>query len=417
MKQIIYLGEVYLVIYNNSNNWLLTKSKKVAMEHNEEDLQKCSSFCFQPSTITLHITNMCNMQCKYCFTSAGINNVTVMDMQIIEKVTDLINELSMPRVCFDFHGGEPLTQKKLIIDIVNFFEENIIGKKIDFYIQTNATLIDDDMAIFLKQHKFIVGVSLDGRVETNDLYRVMSNGEGSLKRILQGIECLKRWEIPFACLAVVTNPEEMIKNYEFFIANEIYNIQFMPVMPQGRADKGGIFIKDWVLYADKELELFERILDDRKNGKPVIHSSSYTILRKIVLKEDKNMCMRRPCGAGINVISIDEGGNIFPCDSMSGINNQMEICIGNIMKYDHLKELISEEQYNKLNFNLQKYSEKCDECFCKSICCGGCKSDIYNAYGEFGRETPMCEYYRHVIKGYFNVLYKRKKEVIDYLKG
>lgn len=56
MKQIIYLGEVYLVIYNNSNNWLLTKSKKVAMEHNEEDLQKCSSFCFQPSTITLHIT-------------------------------------------------------------------------------------------------------------------------------------------------------------------------------------------------------------------------------------------------------------------------------------------------------------------------------------------------------------------------
>lgn len=286
-----------------------------------------------------------------------------------------------------------------------------------YLIETNATLIDDDMAIFLKQHKFIVGVSLDGRVETNDLYRVMSNGEGSLKRILQGIECLKRWEIPFACLAVVTNPEEMIKNYEFFIANEIYNIQFMPVMPQGRADKGGIFIKDWVLYADKELELFERILDDRKNGKPVIHSSSYTILRKIVLKEDKNMCMRRPCGAGINVISIDEGGNIFPCDSMSGINNQMEICIGNIMKYDHLKELISEEQYNKLNFNLQKYSEKCDECFCKSICCGGCKSDIYNAYGEFGRETPMCEYYRHVIKGYFNVLYKRKKEVIDYLKA
>ena len=363
-----------------------------------------------------NITNMCNMQCKYCFAGAGISSTTAMEMEVVHRLTKIINEINVTQVCIDFHGGEPLTQKELMKDIVDYLEKNIEGKKIIFYVQTNGTLIDDEIAQFFCEHRFVVGVSIDGREVTNDAYRVMANGEGSLSRIMQGIKILKKWNIPFSCLAVVTSTSAMIEDYDFFVSNGIYNIQFMPVMPQGRAEQESIAISNWIEYANQELKLFNRVLDDRRAGIPVIHSSSYTILKKIMFNEDHNICMRRPCGAGQNILSIDENGDIFPCDSMSGIEKQYNVRFGNIRDYEHANDISSSEYFKEYVRGIQKSSMKCQDCFCKSICCGGCKSDVYNAYGVLDRETPMCEYYRYVIKGYFQVLHARKSEVVNYMK-
>ncbi len=417
MKQIIECGDMYLAIFNESNNWLLTANRDEAERFTADDEEKCKAICLRPSTITLHITNLCNMNCKYCFAGAGIDHAIVMDMEIVQRVADIISELKTTTVCIDFHGGEPLTQKQLIREIVDYFEQHVKEKKKVYYVQTNATLIDDATASFLKEHNFIVGVSLDGNRETNDGYRIMANGEGSWSRIIKGIEVLKKWKVPFSCLAVVTNPSAMLEDYEFFVANGIYDIQFMPVMPQGRAQKESICIKDWKEYADKEIQVFHRVLDDRKMGKPVIHSSSFVLMKKIMMNKDDNICMRRPCGAGQDILVIDEGGDIFPCDSLSGIENQDHTRLGNVKEYGHLNEIAQGEEYQRYVTLIQNSPEKCQTCFCKSICCGGCRSDVYNAFGRWDKETPLCEYYQYVIKEYFKVLHERKEDVIKYLRG
>lgn len=417
MKQIVELKQGFLAIYNNSNNWLLTGNAEEAGAYIDNDDEKKVCRSFHPVTITLHITNLCNMNCKYCFARAGTDNQVVMNMEIIRKIVKFVNEIETSRICFDFHGGEPLTQKKLIFEIVDYVERNIVNKHIDFYIQTNATLIDDEMAGFFRKHHFFVGISLDGNKETNDSYRIFDNGKGSFDRILNGIGYLKKHMVSFSCLAVVVNPKQMIRNYEFFIASGIYNVQFMPVMPQGRADDQTICMKDWTEFAKCELELFDRALEDRKRGKPVILSSSFTILSKILLDTDNIMCMRKPCGAALNILSVDEEGNLLPCDAMSGIKNTKKIDLGNIKDYEHVADFLESSKYQSFIEDTGRTVEKCNTCFCKGICCGGCSSDVYNAYGTFERETPMCEYYSQVIKGYFEVLFSRKDEVLDYIKG
>ena len=417
MKQIIECGNAHLAIFNESNNWIMTDDVGEAKNFAADDEKKCSIISFNPSTITLHITNMCNMNCKYCFAGAGTNNSSAMDMKIIRKISKMINELNINTICIDFHGGEPLIQKNLVMDIVHYFKENVIGKKIVYYIQTNATLIDDGIAKFFKKYNFIVGVSLDGDIKTNDSFRVMANGDGSWHKILNGIEILRRWHVPFSCLAVVTTPSSMLYDYEFFVSRGIYNIQFMPVMPQGRAMEERICTENWIDYANQEIKVFNKVLDDRNSGKPIIHSSSYTLLKKIMLNRNDNICMKRPCGAGQDILVIDEHGDIYPCDSLMGTENIFFTRLGNLKEYEHFYDIANSKEYRKYISMVQKNSLKCKDCFCKSICCGGCKSDVFNAYGRWDRETPLCEYYQYVIKQYFKVLYERRDDVINYLKG
>lgn len=56
MKHTIDYGDMYLAIFNESNNWLMTNDKNKAEMYCADDQAKCAMICFRPSTFTLHIT-------------------------------------------------------------------------------------------------------------------------------------------------------------------------------------------------------------------------------------------------------------------------------------------------------------------------------------------------------------------------
>ena len=58
---------------------------------------------------------------------------------------------------------------------------------VEYTIQTNGTLIDDELAAFFKEHDFLVGISIDGPPAMHDAYRVDRGGAPTFDRVLRGL--------------------------------------------------------------------------------------------------------------------------------------------------------------------------------------------------------------------------------------
>ncbi len=69
-----------------------------------------------------------------------------------------------PKVKFIWHGGEPtipgVEYYRRVIEICE--ELRRPGQTITHSLQTNATLLNDEWAVFFRDNRFGVGVSIDG---------------------------------------------------------------------------------------------------------------------------------------------------------------------------------------------------------------------------------------------------------------
>ena len=102
----------------------------------------------------------------------------------------------MDEVVVAFQGGEPtlmgLRFFERVLEIERAHAEP--GQRILNTLQTNATLIDDAWAAFLRDHGFLVGVSIDGPRELHDAYRVDKGGKPTFDRVMAGLDALRRHE-------------------------------------------------------------------------------------------------------------------------------------------------------------------------------------------------------------------------------
>ena len=66
-----------------------------------------------------------------------------------------------------------------------------------FYaIQTNVTLLDEAWCEFLKENRFLVGVSYDLLPEQHDAVRVDAAGRGTSRAVERAITLLRIWLLP-----------------------------------------------------------------------------------------------------------------------------------------------------------------------------------------------------------------------------
>jgi uncharacterized protein len=68
-----------------------------------------------------------------------------------------------------------------------------------------------------QQHRFLVGLSIDGPRELHDRYRVMRSGKPTFDKVMKGVEVLKKYQVPFNALVTVnrTNARFPLEVYRF----------------------------------------------------------------------------------------------------------------------------------------------------------------------------------------------------------
>lgn len=355
----------------------------------------------------INCTNHCNMACKYCFEEnwkeKGINKSSINQKfkEAFNLFVDFSLELSSmysdQLVDILLHGGEPLL---IDIKLLNDFFEKVSQStsNIRFLIQTNGTIMNDEIIQVLKKYNVIVGVSLDGTEETHDLYRVFKTGRPTYDAVIDNIKFMKENGLNVGCLTTLT--KEALKKideiYTTFSSLEIdfsFNPFFEPCLigyDEMRIEKND--------YASAICKLFDLWIEDENSNIQI--PSFERIIDGLTNREHENHTCNTIKNCAESFIAIDINGYLYPCNHFCG-NQKYSFGIYELGK---LCSLMEKNPIHK-RWDILKDNE-CKNCPIQNMCFGGCPyhSLIYNdtLYGK----DFICESQKIIINHIFNYLSK-----------
>ena len=183
----------------------------------------------------------CNLNCTYCYYRNKLlyfpkGTKPIMEERILEAyIRQYIHSNDTAVVDFCWQGGEPcLAGVEFYRKAVSLQQRYAGNKRITNTLQTNGTLINRQWASFLKEHAFLVGISIDGPEHLHNVNRKTPRGLGTWHLVMSGIECLKRYDVEFHTLTTVNSanvhyPDEV---YRFLKSLGSRFQQYTPVAEQ-----------------------------------------------------------------------------------------------------------------------------------------------------------------------------------------
>lgn len=338
----------------------------------------------------------CNMVCRYCFYRDEVKNretglYGIMSDETLENVVRRTFSFAERECTFAFQGGEPtlagLSYFQKFTELVNRW--NVKKIKVNYAIQTNGFCIDREWAEFFRDHKFLVGLSLDGNKEVHDGLRFDTQGKGTFSKVMRAAQLFDAKKVSYNILTVVTAPlvRNINKVYNFYIRNGFFYQQYIPCLDAIGKERGGQdFSLTPELYGKFLNDLFDLWYMDVKKGKRV--SVRYFDNLIMVLRDTPpEACGMLGCCTVQNVVEAD--GEVYPCD----------FYVLDPYKLGNLNKVGFEEIHQKrletgfLQSSLLKAPE-CQSCNWKNICRGGCRRDRDRFDGEELGLNYFCKSYR-----------------------
>ena len=334
-------------------------------------------------------SSACNLKCKYCFYTSlakerDCENKGMMSLQTAENlVKSAFDFTGGEDVFFTFQGGEPLLRGidffNNFVSLVNTYNKQ--GSKVTLCVQTNATLINDEWCRFFSKNKVLVGVSLDGNRELND-YRVYPDGSNSFEDIMHGIDLLKKYNVTFNILSVLTKrlARNIRDSYRFFKQNKLNYLQYIPCLkPFNESEcEYSMDVEDYEYYLNKCYKIY---YNDNMRGNLVSirQFDNYALLAKGQCAEQCGM--NGPCSTQF---VVEGDGSVYPCDFYC----TDEWYLGNINEksFSDLNDCTKSVEFLKESF---KMKDECKACPYFALCrAGGCKrnresTDYCDAYKSF----------------------------------
>ena len=226
--------------------------------------------------LCLHVAHTCNLNCSYCFASQGKyhGDRAIMSLEVGKRALDFLIENSPGRTNLevDFFGGEPLMNFDMIKELVAYarVREKQCGKNFRFTLTTNGVLVDDDVIDFANREMSNVVLSLDGRKEVHDRFRVDYAGNGSWDKIVPKFQRFveKRGNKNYYMRGTFThaNPD-FLKDIEEMLSLGFTELSMEPVVCAAD-DPSALTEQDKPIVMEQYERLAELMLKKHKEGKP-----------------------------------------------------------------------------------------------------------------------------------------------------
>ncbi|MFV8334708.1 radical SAM protein [Flavobacterium sp. RSP29] len=347
------------------------------------------------TNLVVKIASRCNLNCTYCYMyNMGDDSYKLqpkfMSKDIVEamllKIKNHCLENKLERFLIIFHGGEPLLiGKNFYVDFVESVKK-IIPKniKIDYSMQSNGILLDNEWCKLLKSLNIQIGISLDGTPSSNNLNRVYHNGKGSYDEIINGFNIVKSiyGKTYSNCLCVIDTNEVPLDVYKHFKNLDVHSVSFLfQDFNYLNATKESVpKIGDWLI------ELFNSWYEDKSDSKPVI--KPFDELIGLILGQNKGS---EVFGKGINdTLVIETDGSIETVDTLRICGNGFTKTNYNVLK-DELGSIFEGDQLAKLYYNAHnELSSVCKKCPIESICGGGYLGHRYSQENKFDNPSIYC---------------------------
>ncbi len=336
------------------------------------------------SGLRIILTEKCNLRCSYCYVRRDVHYFKDMSEEVMLKAVDLLINYNLGgEVTIQFSGGEPLTRFSMIQKCVNYIEEFIDKGEIigcNFALETNATLITDEIASFLADKKFIVAVSLDGSKEINDTHRIYHNGQGTYNDVVKGIEILQKYSVilHIDLTPTITNIGEIGNMYKYFVNHiqcKTMTINTPQPGPEGWGVSGKLLAREIIKCKEyaKRVNGYVESLADRvyvglATGEPQILSCS--------------------------TFSDTLTGAVSP-------DGKISYCIVS-WSLEESTQPVENFSFNS-NFKMWKYNElyikeDCHRCPAINVCGGPCSLEGFYEDHYKNKDIERCRFYREILK-------------------
>lgn len=341
--------------------------------------------------LCLHVAHTCNLNCSYCFASQGKyhGDRAVMSYEVGKRALDFLIENSGSRrnLEVDFFGGEPLMNFDVVKKLVEYARsvEKEHNKNFRFTLTTNGLLIDDDVIDFANREMSNVVLSLDGRKEIHDKFRVDYAGNGSWERIVPKFQKLvsERGGKNYYMRGTFThaNPD-FVKDIRTMLDLGFTELSMEPVVC-APGDPSELTAEDIETVKKQYEELAELMLQRKREGRP------FTFYHYMIDLKSGPCIYKRisGCGSGTEYMAVTPWGDLYPCHQFVG---DEKFRLGSV--FEGVTNTETQREFADCNVYAR---EECRNCWARLYCSGGCAANAYHATGSVrGVYKEGCELFK-----------------------
>jgi len=341
--------------------------------------------------LCLHIAHTCNLNCSYCFASQGKyhGERAVMSFEVGKAALDFLIENSGTRrnLEVDFFGGEPLMNFDVVKQLVAYARkvEKEKGKNFRFTLTTNGVLIDDDVIDFANREMSNVVLSLDGRKEIHDRYRVDYAGNGSWDRIVPKFRKLvnaRNGQNYYMRGTFTHQNPDFLKDIQVMLDLGFSELSMEPVVC-APGDPSALTEEDKAIVLEQYEKLAELMLERDKQGKP------FTFYHYMIDLTGGPCIYKRisGCGSGTEYMAVTPWGDLYPCHQFVG---EEKFKLGDV--FGGVTNTAVQDEFMSCNVYARP---ECRDCWARLYCSGGCAANAYHATGSVrGIYKDGCDLFR-----------------------
>ena len=328
--------------------------------------------------LCLHVAHTCNLNCSYCFASQGKyhGDRAVMSLETAKRALDFLIESSGTRrnLEVDFFGGEPLMNFDVVKKTVEYARqiEKEKGKNFRFTLTTNGVLIDEDVIDFANREMSNVVLSLDGRKEVHDRFRVDFAGNGSWEKIVPKFQKLvsERGGKNYYMRGTFThhNPD-FLKDIKKMLELGFTELSMEPVVC-AKDDPSALTEEDLPVVFDQYEKLGELMIKRCREKEP------FTFYHYMIDLTGGPCIYKRisGCGSGTEYMAVTPWGDLYPCHQFVG---EEKFRLGDI--WNGISNNETQNEFAACNVYTRP---ECRDCWAKLYCSGGCAANAYHSTGS-----------------------------------
>jgi len=348
----------------------------------------------------------CNLACRYCYylNRPGMSASHRMTREVLEVlIRDAIAaQPGTPEIHFAWQGGEPTLAG------IDFFREALAlqeryrpaGTMIVNALQTNGTLLDEGWAQFFSEHRFLIGISIDGPAAVHDPLRRDAGGRTTHAKVLRGLRELQRAGVQYNALTVVhnLNYRQGRAVYRFLRRIGVIHMQFIPLVERMTGSGGlaapppadpGTQTAPWTVPPEGLGRFLCDVFDDW-----LAHDVGRIFVQAI--EEHVAALVRRPAGVctfGYDCSSspmIEANGDVYSCDHFAFSAYRL----GNLLRTPIVDLVRSARLHEFGRMKREGLPEECAQCPFLAACYGGCTKHRFVAAPGGGMKNYLCPSYR-----------------------
>lgn len=309
--------------------------------------------------ITLHISNDCNLRCKYCYANGGNYQMTrhLMTKETAKQFYKFCVENFTHIEKIVFFGGEPCLNIGIMEYVCELFSKYKFDKKLKdapkFAIITNGTILNDRLLKLIDHHISYITISIDGPKDINDFNRIDKAGNGSYERIERFIAAVKQ------CSNVLLQYEATYTHYH--MEKGMTQDDIATYLNQHFDIRGFVVEELGLEYEDKSIYSFDNIEN--------IPEFIVNIICAITFKKDLQSCQ-----VSRRQFAISPSGDVFPCHMDVGTEC---LNLGNISGKNIFNSSDIQKDFPLFNLIHDK-KLLCPECWAHNLCQGCSRSLFHN---------------------------------------